>query len=101
MKLADEVNQKINEVKKNNYQIYHNSYTSAVQHGMQHTKDQGYEISDDEAFNKIGAGPKRPGKGETARVSLELTKDGKPQKKQLHMQVYHDGDRYESNKYIL
>jgi hypothetical protein len=51
-------------------------------------------------FTKVGMNSKRPSVGKTTRVSLELTKAGKPQRKMLHIQVYGMKNGYELNSYI-
>jgi hypothetical protein len=82
------------------FEVYHKSYTSAIEAARQWAEKQGYEIDNDDAFTKIGVGPKKPSEGKTNRFSIELTKDGKPQKKQLHIQVYGMKNSYELNCYI-
>ena len=104
---------------KSDYPVYHFTYTSAINAAREYAEKKGYEIDDDDAFRKIGMGPKRPSAGKTNRFSIELMKGGKPQKKLLHIQVYNMGtfkrdntdgsyvkslhggqDRYELNAYI-
>lgn len=83
------------------YQIYHNSYTSAINTAKEYAEKQGYEIDEGDAFNRIAVGPKKPSDGKTNRVSVDLLKNGVLQKKQLHIQVYGMGNgRYELNTYI-
>jgi hypothetical protein len=85
---------------KGGYEVYHDSYTSAINAAKEYAKKKGYEINDDESFRKIGMGPKKPSEGKTNRFSIELTKDGKEQKKMLHIQVYGMKSKYELNTYI-
>jgi hypothetical protein len=73
---------------KSDYPVYHYTYTSAIQAAKAYAEKKGYEIDDDDSFRKIGMGPKKPSDGKTNRFSIELTKNGKPQKKMLHIQVY-------------
>ena len=82
------------------FQVYHNSYTSAISAAREWAEKEGYEIDDDDSFRKIGMGPRKPSEGKTNRFSIELTKGGKPQKKQLHIQVYGMKNKYELNCYI-
>jgi hypothetical protein len=82
------------------YDVYHNSYTSAIQSAREYAEKQGYEINDDDAFRQIGMGPKKPSEGKTNRFSIELSKDGKVQRKRLQIQVYGMKNRYELNTYI-
>lgn len=90
----------LREAGKSNYEIYHNSFSSAVQTAAKYAELKGYTIVDDHWFNQIATGPKRPSEGNTNRYSIELEKDGKLQKKQLHIQVYGMGNKYELNCYI-
>ena len=85
---------------KNDYQIYHNTFSSAVQTAADYAKNFGYTLNDDEWFTKIGNGPKKPSEGETNRYSLTLYKDGKEQRKMLHIQIYGMRNKYELNAYI-
>jgi len=89
--------------KKNDYIIYHGSYTSAVSSMMDFVKKNGYTTDEDDVFTSITAGPPKPGKGKTNRIHLELYKNGKKQKQKLHAQVYNrgtSGNTFELNMYI-
>ena len=86
--------------KKSDYEVYHKSYTSAIEAAREYAEKKGYEINNDDAFTKIGVGPKKPSPGKTNRFSIELTKDGKTQRKMLHIQVYGMKNSYELNAYI-
>ena len=79
---------------------YHKSYTHAIEAAEVYARKKGYTIEDDEMFTKVGMNSKRPSVGKTTRVSLELLKNGKPQKKMLHIQVYGMKNGYELNAYI-
>ena len=94
--------EKMNPIKeaKSDYEVYHKSYTSAIEAARNYAEKKGYEINDDDAFTKIGVGPRKPSPGKTNRFSIELTKGGKPQKKMLHIQVYGMKNSYELNAYI-
>lgn len=85
---------------KGDYETYHDTYSSAIRAAKDYAEKKGYEINDEESFRKIGTGPKKPDEGKTNRFSLELSKDGKVQKKQLHIQVYGMKSKYELNTYI-
>ena len=85
---------------KNSYETYHNSYTSAINAAKSYAENKGYEINDDDSFRQIGMGPRKPQEGKTNRFSIELSKDGKVQKKHLHIQVYGMKSKYELNAYI-
>ena len=82
------------------FETYHNTYTSAINAAKEWAEKQGYQINDDDSFTKIGMGPRKPSEGKTNRFSIEITKDGKPQKKMLHIQVYGMKNKYELNCYI-
>jgi len=85
---------------KNDYDIYHKSYSSAVQHALDQVKKRGYEIDMDDYQNKVATGPRKPSIGKTNSFSIDLTKAGKPVKNKLHMQVYGmEGGKYELNMY--
>ena len=87
----------VNEAK---YEVYHNSYTSAINAAREYAEKQGYTINDDDSFTKIGMGPRKPSEGKTNKFSIELSKDGKVQRKQLQIQVYGMKTKYELNCYI-
>ena len=92
----------INEGKKD-YVLYHDTYTSAVQAALDLAKKQGFDTNDDETFSLIGAGPPKPKDGNTNSLHIPLYKNGKPQRKALHFQVYNRGikrNTYELNAYI-
>jgi hypothetical protein len=82
------------------FETYHNTYTSAINAAKEWAEKQGYQINDDDSFTKIGMGPRKPSEGKTNRFSIEITKDGKPQRKMLHIQVYGMKSKYELNAYI-
>lgn len=85
---------------KNDYDIYHKSYSSAVQHALDQVKKRGYEVDMDDYHNKVSTGPRKPSVGKTNSFSIDLTKAGKPVKNKLHMQVYGmEGGKYELNMY--
>ncbi len=84
----------------NKLEVYHNTFSSAVQTAGEYAKSKGYELNDDEWFNTIATGPKKPQEGETNRYTLTLYKDGKEQRKALHIQVYGMKNKYELNTYI-
>ena len=85
---------------KKDYEIYHKTFTSAIEEVEKFAHKNGYEIDSDEMFNVVGTGPKRPGVGKTNKYHLKLIKNGKEDKKQLHFQVYGMEKSYELNMYI-
>jgi hypothetical protein len=87
-------------VNESKYQVYHNSYTSAVNAALEYAEKQGYSYDKEETATKIGAGPKKPDDGKTNKFTITLFKDDKEQKKALQIQIYGMGDKYELNTYI-
>jgi hypothetical protein len=86
---------------KSRYPVLHDTLHSAVQTALSYTKKDGYTISDEEEFHKITTAYKNLGIGKTDEFHLELYKNGKPQSKMLHIQVYRmDTGRYELNFYV-
>jgi len=94
--------EKMNPLKesKSDYEVYHKSYTSAIEAARAYAEKKGYEINNDDAFTKIGMGPRKPSEGKTNRFDIELSKDGKVQRKKLQIQVYGMRNSYELNAYI-
>jgi len=85
------------------YEVYHPSYTSAVQAAEKYAQKKGYEVDEDSWWTQIATGPKKPGKGKTNRAVIELTKGGKPNNSTLSLQVYNrgvSGNTYELNCYV-
>jgi hypothetical protein len=82
------------------YEVYHKSYTSAIEAAREYAEKKGFEIDNDDSFTKIGMGPRKPSEGKTNSFSIQLSKDGKLQRKQLHIQVYGMKNSYELNAYI-
>jgi hypothetical protein len=76
------------------------SDTSAIQAAKEYAEKKGYEINDDDSFRQIGMGPRKPSEGKTNKFSIELSKDGKVQRKKLQIQVYGMRNSYELNAYI-
>lgn len=84
----------------NEYEVYHDTYTSAINSALGFIKTRGFETSGDEVWREISTGPKKPSEGQTNKISLTLFKNGKEQKKSAHIQVYNMGSKYELNVYI-
>ncbi len=85
---------------KKDYEIYHKTFTSAIEEVEKFAEKNGYEIDSDEMFNKVGTGPKKPSVGKTNEYHLTLMKNGKEDRKKLHFQVYGLKSQYELNMYI-
>jgi hypothetical protein len=82
----------------NDLKVYHKSYTEAIQTAKEYALKRGYMVDDDDSFRKIGMGPRKPSEGKTNKVSVELTKGGKPSNKQLHIQVLKEESFTATNK---
>jgi hypothetical protein len=87
----------LDEAKKDSYQIYHPSYSSAVQHAEKHLNKQGFDIHPDDWFHHVNAGPSKPSEGKTVSLHIPLHKDGVPSKKVAHIQVYNRGNDLANN----
>ena len=87
----------IDEAKKDSYQIYHPTYSSAVQHAEKHLNKQGFDIHPDDWFHHVNAGPSKPAEGKTVSLHIPLHKDGVPSKKVAHIQVYNRGNDLANN----
>jgi hypothetical protein len=85
-------------------EIYFDTFSEAVGKAKSYAESKGYEIDEDDWWRKITTGSGRPKEGKTTRSSIGLIKNGKPQKKSLHIQVYNMGlsfkNNYELNYYI-
>jgi hypothetical protein len=100
-KIKEEV--ELKEARKEPAQVYHPTYSSAVQHARANAEKQGYTVSDDDWFHHVNSGPGKPSGGKTTRHVIPLQKDGKPSKKALAIQVHDrqtDKNSYELNSYI-
>lgn len=93
------IKESVNEGKPN-YEVYHKTYTSAIQAALDYAKKEGYDYDEEETAREIGMGPRKPSEGKTNKFHLSLTKNFKPQKKMLHIQVYGMKNSYELNAYI-
>jgi hypothetical protein len=93
--------------KKSDYQIYHNTYTAAMQEVEKFVKKNGFTLDDEsdpenigaQQFDKVGMGPRKPTKGKTNKFTFDLYKNNKKTKKYLQVQVYGD-ERFELNMYF-
>ena len=83
-----------------NYQVYHSTFSNAVQTAEKQAEKQGFEVDQDDWFNKIATGPKKPSNGKTNSYNIKLWKNDKPTKKTLAIQVFNMGKKYELNMYI-
>lgn len=87
-------------MKTKDYEVYHNTFSSAVQEAKKYAEGKGFVVNEDDWFNQIETGPRKPEEGQSNRYSIGLTAKGKPSKKNLNIQVYNLGKRYEVNCYF-
>lgn len=83
--------------------VYFETYSGAVQFAKQSVETKGFEIDEDSWSTEISFGRGKPRPDETRRHTIELTKNGKPQRKALAIQVYNRGvdvNTYELNFYV-
>ena len=83
--------------------LYFNTYSAAVQHAKSQAEKKGFEVVEDDWFNQVTTGKGKPGRGKTTRHTLKLTKNGKPVRQGLSIQVYNretDKNPYELNFYV-
>ena len=86
----------IDEKKGSDYELYHKTFSGAMQHAYAHAKKKGFTVDPDEIDNKVATGPKKPSAGKTNRYIL-----GTDKKQKLHVQVANlDNKRFELNMYI-
>jgi len=89
----DHAEENLNEA---DYELYHKTFSAAMQHAYAHAKKRGFIVDPDEIDNKVATGPKKPSSGKTNKYILGTNK-----KQKLHVQVANlDNKRYELNMYI-
>ena len=77
------------------YELYHKTFSDAMQHAYAHAKTKGFIVDPKEIDDKVAVGPKKPSSGKTNRYAL------KAGRKTVHIQVANlDNKRYELNMYI-
>lgn len=87
----------------NTYELYHDSYSSAVQTARLDAEKQGYTIDEDSWHNVVATGPRKPSAGKTNSMNIDLLKNGKSVRERLNIQVYNRGTNdktFELNYYI-
>lgn len=83
--------------------LYFDTYSAAVQHAKAQAEKKGFEVVEDDWFTQVTTGKGKPGRGKTTRHTLKLTKNDKPVRKSLAIQVYNrdtNKNTYELNMYI-
>ena len=59
------------------YDLYHKTYSGAVQHAADVAKKQGYEVDQDSWDSEISSGQRKPSAGKTVSKKVKLIKGGK------------------------
>ena len=86
----------LDEKKGSDYELYHKTFSGAMQHAYAVAKKRGYTVDKDDVDSKVATGPRKPSKGKTNRYIL-----GTDKKQNLHVQVANlDNKRFELNMYI-
>ena len=86
----------LDEKKGSDYELYHKTFSDAMQHAYDHAKKKGFIVDPKEIDDKVATGPKKPSSGKTNRYILKTNK-----KKSVHIQVANlDNKKYELNMYI-
>ena len=83
--------------------LYFDTYSAAVQHAKAQAEKKGFEVVEDDWFNQVTTGKGKPGRGKTTRHTLKLTKNDKPVRQGLSIQVYNRETAkkpYELNFYV-
>ena len=71
------------------YELYHKTFSDAMQHAYAHAKSKGFVVDPKEIDDKVATGPKKPSSGKTNRYSL------KAGRKKVEIQVANlDNKRY-------
>lgn len=101
MRQVIEAAQSLLNERRNDYEIYHKTYTSAVQEVIRFVEKNGYKVDEDDRFRIVGVGTKRPSEGKTVQFELPLYKqDGKPAMTKIVVQVYGMRTQFELNMYF-
>jgi hypothetical protein len=76
---------------KSNYELYHPQYSGAIHHALaHHASKSGLSVHDDDYFNHVSVGPRKPVEGQTVSHHIPATDDkGNPHF--IHMQIYNRG----------
>ena len=86
---------------KNDFQVYHNSYSSVIDEIEKYANKQGYEFDQEEYSDAYIDAYFKPSDGKTKKDTITLLKNGKEKKEAIHIQIYNRGnDKFELNIYI-
>tara|TARA_A200000113_G_scaffold142492_1_gene128047 strand:+ start:72 stop:404 length:333 start_codon:yes stop_codon:yes gene_type:complete len=94
-----------NILKEYKYELYHKTFTAAAQEARKVAEKKGFEIDEENWTTEVAFGGKykraRPSVGKSNSFSVQLIKNGKPQRKHLHFQVYGmESGSFELNAYV-
>ena len=86
------------------YDLFHDTYSSAIQEAIKIANSSNFSICEDSLFTEVTTGLGKPSEGDTRRHSLKMIMPtGKASKKYLQIQVYNRGterNTYELNCYM-
>jgi hypothetical protein len=90
---------------KSDYEIYHKSFTSALEEVIKVLEKQGFKMDEDDMKQQVTfggtSGRARPSTGKTNKFNIKLDKlDGDSIKKYVHFQVYGMKNSFELNMYV-
>lgn len=87
---------------KSDFQVYHRTYSSAIDEIERYAAMKGYHLDQEEYGNAYVDGFFKPKEGQTKKDTLTLYKGDKEQKKALHVQIYGRSGTagFELNMYI-
>lgn len=95
---------KLKELLNESKNTYFKAAYEAAEYAREMAEKKGYEIDEDDWQTQIAMGGKhnrlRPGVGKTHSFTVGLTKNGKPQRKMLHISLYGMERGYELTHYI-
>jgi len=88
-------------LEKEDFAVYHNTYSAAINAIEKYANEKGYELDQEEYGNSYVDAFFKPKEGSTKKDSLKIFKNGKEQKKMLHVQIYgRQNKKFELNMYI-
>jgi len=98
-------NSKITQKLEEKNDTYFKAAYEAAEYAKKQVEKKGFQVDEDDWQSQIGFGGKynrmRPSVGKTHSFSIGLTKNGKPQRKNLNISLYGmDSGHYELNYYI-
>jgi len=88
---------------KSDYPIYNDTYGGTIDEISKYAKKKGFDLDESEVADAFMDAFFKPRKGKTKRDNLTLLKNGKEQKKKLHVQIFNRGtnkNTFELNMYI-